>query len=94
MEINLITPDGTGTPFLRIVGHDESEITGLAFSPDGKRFYSSSQRGKSGFAGGTDGCTYEVTGPCRRVGPLVGAGGVTTACVCWPGINPACPERA
>ncbi|GAA2452016.1 PhoX family protein [Actinomadura vinacea] len=66
MEINLITPDGTVTPFLRVLGHDESEITGPAFSPDGTRLYFSSQRGKSGFAAGTDGYTYEVAGPFRR----------------------------
>ncbi|MBG6090209.1 alkaline phosphatase PhoX [Actinomadura viridis] len=66
MEINLITPDGTVAPFVRVVGHDESEITGPAFSPDGTRLYFSSQRGQSGFIGGTDGVTYEVTGPFRR----------------------------
>ncbi|MFD0690802.1 alkaline phosphatase PhoX [Actinomadura fibrosa] len=66
MEINLITPDGVVAPFLRVVGHDGSEITGPAFSPDGTRLYFSSQRGKSGFAAGTDGYTFEVTGPFRH----------------------------
>ena len=66
MEICVITPDGTVAPFLRVLGHDESEITGPAFSPDGSRLYFSSQRGKSGFIGGTDGYTYEITGPFRR----------------------------
>ncbi|ACY97728.1 alkaline phosphatase PhoX [Thermomonospora curvata] len=66
MEINMITPDGVVTPFLRVLGHDESEITGPAFSPDGTRLYFSSQRGRSGFIGGTDGYTYEITGPFRR----------------------------
>ena len=66
MEINLITTDGIVTPFLRVLGHDESEITGCAFSPDGSRLYFSSQRGKSGFIAGTDGYTFEVTGPFRR----------------------------
>ncbi|MFI0356420.1 alkaline phosphatase PhoX [Actinomadura sp. 9N407] len=66
MEINLITPEGTVAPFLRLNGHDDSEITGPAFSPDGSRLYFSSQRGKSGFIAGTDGYTYEVTGPFRR----------------------------
>ena len=65
MEINIITPDGVVAPFLRVSGHDESEITGPAFSPDGRRLYFSSQRGKSGFIGGTDGHTFEVTGPFR-----------------------------
>ncbi|GAA2590487.1 DUF839 domain-containing protein [Actinomadura fulvescens] len=66
MEINVITPDGVVTPFLRVLGHDKSEITGPAFSPDGTRLYFSSQRGKSGFVAGTDGHTFEVTGPFRR----------------------------
>ncbi|WP_254716353.1 alkaline phosphatase PhoX [Actinomadura sp. WMMB 499] len=66
MEINIITPDGIVAPVLRVAGHDESEITGPAFSPDGTRLYFSSQRGESGFIAGTDGRTYEVTGPFRR----------------------------
>lgn len=66
MEINMITPSGVVTPFLRIVGHGQSEITGPAFSPDGTRLYFSSQRGQSGFIAGTDGFTFEVTGPFRR----------------------------
>lgn len=65
MEINLITPDGVVTPFLRVLGQEKSEITGPAFTSDGSRLYFSSQRGKSGFVAGTDGCTYEVTGPFR-----------------------------
>ena len=35
-------------PFLRLVGHSGSEITGPAFSPDGTRLYFSSQRGTDG----------------------------------------------
>ncbi|MFC6887293.1 alkaline phosphatase PhoX [Actinomadura yumaensis] len=66
MEINVITPDGVVAPFLQVLGHDESEITGPAFSPDGRRLYFSSQRGESGFVGGTDGFTFEVAGPFRR----------------------------
>jgi secreted PhoX family phosphatase len=66
LEINLITREGTVTPFLRVVGHDESEITGPAFAPDGNRLYFSSQRGQSGAAAGTDGYTFEVTGPFRH----------------------------
>ncbi|MBG0829388.1 DUF839 domain-containing protein [Planomonospora sp. ID67723] len=66
MEINLITPDRVVTPFLRVDGHPKSEITGPAFSPDGTRLYFSSQRGARGDAAGTDGVTYEVTGPFRR----------------------------
>ena len=63
MEINIITPGGVVAPFLRIVGQDGSEITGPAFSPNGSRFYFSSQRGTSGDIGG--GITYEVAGPFR-----------------------------
>ncbi|MFD0151070.1 alkaline phosphatase PhoX [Streptomyces sp. NPDC127132] len=63
MEICVITPDDIVAPFLRINGQSSSEITGPAFSPDGKRLYFSSQRGTSGSSSG--GITYEVTGPFR-----------------------------
>jgi secreted PhoX family phosphatase len=63
MEINVITPDDVVAPFLRIENQAKSEITGPAFSPDGTRFYFSSQRGTSGQP--TGGITYEVTGPFR-----------------------------
>lgn len=66
MEINVITPTGVVSPFLRILDQSSSEITGPAFSPDGFRLYFSSQRGASGARAGTDGITYEVTGPFRR----------------------------
>ena len=48
-------------PFLRLIGHGGSELTGLAFSPDGTRLYCSSQRGTDG----THGITFEITGPFR-----------------------------
>ncbi|MFH8367634.1 alkaline phosphatase PhoX [Streptomyces sp. NPDC018031] len=63
MEICIITPDDVVAPFLRISGQSGSEITGPAFSPDGKRLYFSSQRGTTGSSSG--GITYEVTGPFR-----------------------------
>ncbi|MEU4382919.1 alkaline phosphatase PhoX [Micromonospora echinofusca] len=63
MEINVITPAGVVAPFLRITGQSSSEICGPAFSPDGGRFYFSSQRGTSGSSSG--GITYEVRGPFR-----------------------------
>ncbi|WP_086804803.1 alkaline phosphatase PhoX [Streptomyces caniscabiei] len=63
MEICLITPDDTIAPFLRVEGQSASEVTGPAFSPDGRRLYFSSQRGTSGSSSG--GITYEVTGPFR-----------------------------
>jgi hypothetical protein len=46
---------------LQLVGHNISEITGPAFSPDGSRLYFSSQRGKTGRI--EDGVTFEITGP-------------------------------
>jgi len=66
MEINIITTDGVVAPVVRLDGQSESEITGPAFSPDGTRLYFSSQRGHSGDKAGTDGITYEVTGPFRH----------------------------
>ncbi|MFF9899215.1 alkaline phosphatase PhoX [Streptomyces longispororuber] len=63
MEICIITPADVVAPFLRITGQSGSEITGPAFSPDGRRLYFSSQRGTSGSSSG--GITYEVTGPFR-----------------------------
>ncbi|MFD5098893.1 alkaline phosphatase PhoX [Streptomyces albidochromogenes] len=63
MEICVITPDDVVASFLRIDGQSGSEITGPAFSPDGRRLYFSSQRGTSGSSSG--GITYEVTGPFR-----------------------------
>jgi secreted PhoX family phosphatase len=63
MEICVITPDDTISPFLRIDGHGSSEITGPAFNPAGTHLYFSSQRGTSGSSSG--GVTYCVTGPFR-----------------------------
>ncbi|MGE0485146.1 MAG: alkaline phosphatase PhoX [Gammaproteobacteria bacterium] len=51
-------------PFLQLVGHDGSEITGPAFSPDGRRVYFSSQRGTDGDYE-APGMTFEVSGPFR-----------------------------
>jgi secreted PhoX family phosphatase len=50
-------------PFLRFAGHDLSEVTGPAFSPDGRRLYLSSQRGTDNKTG----VTVEVSGPFRRL---------------------------
>ncbi|MFD6420085.1 alkaline phosphatase PhoX [Streptomyces sp. NPDC060194] len=63
LEICVITPNDVVAPFLRVTGQSSSEITGPAFSPDGRRLYFSSQRGTSGSSSG--GITYEVTGPFR-----------------------------
>ena len=66
MEAVLLNTRGPAVvaPFLRFVGHDASEVTGIAFSPDGTRFYVASQRGTDGVNGGV----YEVSGPFRRTG--------------------------
>ncbi len=47
LEVVVIAPDGSVAPLLRIADEDPraTEITGLAFSPDRRRFYFSSQRG-------------------------------------------------
>ncbi|KLL11534.1 MULTISPECIES: alkaline phosphatase PhoX [Protofrankia] len=63
LEICIITPDDIVAPFLRLVGHNSSEITGPAFTPNGQRLYFSSQRGTTGSASG--GITFEITGPFR-----------------------------
>lgn len=64
MQIVVIDSDGNVAPFMQIVGQDDSEITGPAFSPDGSRLYFSSQRGSAIFGGGNGlGITYEITGP-------------------------------
>lgn len=44
-------------PFLQVHGHFGSELAGVAFSPNGRKLYFSSQRGVDG-----RGITYEVSG--------------------------------
>jgi hypothetical protein len=61
LELIAITLAGTIKPLLQLVGHDGSEITGPAFSPDGKRLYFSSQRGTEGRS--DTGITFEISGP-------------------------------
>lgn len=56
----VILSGSTIKPLLQIVGHDKSEVTGLAFSPDGSRLYFSSQRGKTGRD--ENGVTFEISG--------------------------------
>ena len=52
-----------GQPSTEPFPHVASEISGLAFSPDGTRLYLNSQRGFR------NGITYEVTGPFRVTRP-------------------------
>jgi uncharacterized protein len=63
LQLCLITPERIVAPLLQLVGPNSSEITGPAFSPDGKRLYFSSQRGPTGSS--SNGITFEVTGPFR-----------------------------
>jgi secreted PhoX family phosphatase len=63
LQVCLITPDEVVSPFLQMVGHDSSELTGVAFNPYGDRLYFSSQRGTTGTNGG--GMTFEIHGPFR-----------------------------
>lgn len=60
LEVVVISTEGEVAPVARLIGHDASEITGPAFSPDGSRMYFSSQRGTDG-----RGVTFEVAGPFR-----------------------------
>ena len=61
-----ITASGRFQELVRLgASHAGSEVTGPAFSPDGRFFYFSSQRGTSGRAG-ADGITYAIEGPWLR----------------------------
>jgi hypothetical protein len=55
----VVAPDRTVTPFLRLDGPADAELTGPAFAPGGGRLYFSAGRGRAG------GDTFEVTGPFR-----------------------------
>lgn len=61
MQIIVIMPDRTLKPLLQITGQDASEIAGIAFSPDGRRLYFTSDRG--GRNGTGLGITYELLLP-------------------------------
>ncbi len=78
MRVVLITPDGEIAPFLQVVGHEASEITGPVFNPGGDRLYFSSQRGPAtrqlrdiepgiDADGANAGVTFEITGPFRGI---------------------------
>lgn len=59
MQIVALGRDYTPYALVTLHGHDNSEIAGPAFSPDGKRLYFSSQRGTGGRS--ETGLTYELT---------------------------------
>ena len=61
MQLCVILPDRSVRPLLQVVGQDASEISGPAFSPDGRRLYFNSDRGARNGAG--PGITYEVLLP-------------------------------
>lgn len=58
LQIVLVSPQGDIKVLLQLEGHNNSEITGPALSPDGTRLYFSSQRGRSGL--NEDGITFEI----------------------------------
>ncbi|MBI4883557.1 MAG: DUF839 domain-containing protein [Actinobacteria bacterium] len=64
LEVAMLPTQGhpVVAPFLRFVGHDASEVSGLAFNPDGTRLYVSSQRGVDGLTG----MVFEVSGRFHR----------------------------
>jgi secreted PhoX family phosphatase len=61
MQVCVIGAAGEVAPLLKIENQGASEVTGIAFSPDGTRLYFNSQRGTSGASAG--GITYELRGP-------------------------------
>lgn len=61
MQLCVILPDRSVRPLLQVTGQDASEISGPAFSPDGRRLYFNSDRG--GRNGLGPGITYEVLLP-------------------------------
>jgi len=61
LEVGIVRTDGTSQAIARLEGHDDSETTGVAFSPDGRRMYFSSQRGATGDS--ADGVTFEILLP-------------------------------
>jgi len=66
MQVVVVYPDGTLVPLLQIVGQDQSEIAGIAFSPDGRRMYFTSDRGGPNLQGGYGlglGMLYELMIP-------------------------------
>ncbi len=68
MQVVVILPDRTLKPLLQLTGQDGSELSGLAFSPDGRRMYFNSDRGGvfpnlPSAPGHGPGITYELTLP-------------------------------
>ena len=83
LDVVLLTPDLQIAPFVSVEGpkhiYDNpilgpSELCGPVFSPDGTRFYFTSQRARASGGGGEPGPgeVYEVTGPFRMQRPSSG----------------------
>ena len=60
MQVVMVPLQGEIRAVAQLSGQPRSEITGVAFSPDGSRLYFSSQRGETGDP--DDGLTYEISG--------------------------------
>lgn len=56
MELCVVRPERGAQVLMQVTGQEGSELTGPAFSPDGRRLYVSSQRGGSAKTG----ITYEI----------------------------------
>ena len=74
MRAMVLLPDGVTIPLLRLPGDpSQTEVTGPAFSPDGRRLYVANQRAlRNGEAApfGAGGVIYEITMPFAvRVNP-------------------------
>ena len=88
MQIVLITADREVAPLLQITDEPlpaeaaDSEITGLAFSPDGTTLYFASQRGGDPQTG----INYAITGPFRGAGAQ--SAGATTTTVLGEAVPP------
>ncbi len=66
LQVVILNKDGSLKPLLQIVGQDQSEVAGIAFSPDYKRMYFTSDRGGPNPAGGYTnglGMLYELMLP-------------------------------
>jgi hypothetical protein len=66
LQVVILNKDGSLVPLLQIVGQDQSEVAGIAFSPDYRRMYFTSDRGGPNPAGGYTnglGMLYELKLP-------------------------------
>lgn len=66
LQVVVILPDGSQKALLQVVGQDQSEVAGIAFTPDGKRMYFTSDRGGRDGIGGYGhgaGMLYELLLP-------------------------------